>query len=130
MTPAIGRVLLTVVVLVVGLLAARGLAGGWPGESARESARDQYRPKRRTRRAGAGEVPARGARAVIRRSALAQLRDALTGGPLDADGELFRCADCQSFYNVASVRALANDNGARCIQCRSIHRIDVEVVDG
>jgi hypothetical protein len=65
----------------------------------------------------------------VRRSALGELRDAFTGGPLDADDELFRCAECQSFYSVASVRALAMDNGAQCINCGSIHRIAVEVVD-
>jgi hypothetical protein len=48
---------------------------------------------------------------------------------LDDGEELFRCAECQSFYSVASVRALAMDNGARCINCGSIHRIAVEVVD-
>jgi DNA-directed RNA polymerase subunit RPC12/RpoP len=60
---------------------------------------------------------------------LSALRDALSGGPLDPDAELFRCADCQSFYTVASVRALALDNGARCINCGSMHRIGVEVMD-
>ena len=89
---------------------------------------DHYRPRAR-RKERRREPPPFSARSVVRRAALAEMRDALTGGTLDADGELFRCADCQSFYTVQSVRALANDNGARCINCGSIHRIGVEVVD-
>lgn len=76
-----------------------------------------------------GEAPPMNARAVVDRSSLAQLRDALTGAALDPRAELFRCAGCQSYYSVASVRALANENGARCMTCRSIHRIPVEVTD-
>ena len=78
---------------------------------------------------GEGEAPPMNARAVVDRAALAQLRDALTGAALDPRAELFRCAGCQSFYHVASVRALANENGARCMNCGSIHRIPVEVTD-
>jgi hypothetical protein len=73
------------------------------------------------------EAPPMTARAVLTRAQLAEVRDALSGAGLDADAENFRCARCQSYYSVASVRALANENGARCISCRSIHRIPVEV---
>lgn len=123
----VGRILLALLVMTIGLLAARRLqdstrSGGERG--------DAYRPHGRARKARRShQAPPYNARSVVRRSALGELRDALTGGPLDAGDELFRCADCQSFYSVASVRALAMDNGARCINCGSIHRIGVEVVD-
>jgi len=124
-----GRVLLAFLVVVLGYLAARRLMDA--SSTAETSGDDRhYRPHARTRkRDRAQPVPPYNARSVVRRSALGELRDAFTGGPLDADAELFRCAECQSFYSVASVRALATDNGARCINCGSIHRIAVEVVD-
>jgi hypothetical protein len=126
---AMGRALLAFLVVLLGLLAARRLMDA---SSAAGAAGDErhYRPRARGRkRDRAQPVPPYNARSVVRRSALGELRDAFTGGPLDADDELFRCAECQSFYSVASVRALAMDNGARCINCGSIHRIAVEVVD-
>jgi hypothetical protein len=64
---------------------------------------------------------------TISKSALAELRDALTGAPLVTDAELFRCAQCQSFYGVDSVRALAQDNAARCVSCGSTKRLPVHV---
>lgn len=79
---------------------------------------------------GPDPAPPLSARARVTRSELAQLRDALSGAGLDPAAENFRCARCQSFYSVASVRALANENGARCLSCRSLHRIPVELVDG
>lgn len=85
----------------------------------------RYRPKRGT---GADRV-AGDAPIVVDREAIAHTRDALSGALLDPDDEIFRCADCQSFYAVASVRALAADNAARCINCSSIERIAVQVVD-
>ena len=45
------------------------------------------------------------------------------------DGAWLSLPDGMSVGAVASVRALANDNGARCINCGSIHRIAVEVVN-
>ena len=124
-----GRVLLAFLVVVLGILAAKRLLEA--SSAAGNSGDDRhYRPRGRTRkRDRAQPAPPYTARSVVRRSALGELRDGFTGGPLDADAELFRCAECQSFYGVASVRALASDNGARCINCGSIHRIAVEVVD-
>ena len=120
---------LAFLVVVIGFLAARRLLETGPSSNGPRDAR-HYRPHARSRkRDRAQPPPPYNARSVVRRSALAELRDALTGGPLDPGAELFRCADCQSFYSVASVRALATDNGARCINCGSIHRIAVEVVD-
>lgn len=66
---------------------------------------------------------------ALSRAALAELRDALTGAPLAPDAELFRCAQCQSFYGVASVRALAQDNAARCVSCGSTKRVPVVIED-
>ena len=126
---AMARILLAFLVVSIGFLAARRLLGpSQPGASGGNG--EYYRPHARSRRREhARRPPPYSARSVVRRSALGELRDALTGGPLDAGDELFRCADCQSFYSVASVRALAMDNAARCINCGSIHRIGVEVVD-
>lgn len=123
------RIWLVFMVISVGFLAARMLLGSMqPGTGRGEG--DTFRPDARGRkRERTRQPPPTNARSVVRRSSLVELRDALSGGPLDADGELFRCADCQSFYGVASVRALAMDNAARCINCGSIHRIAVEVVD-
>ena len=115
--------LVALVGFLVGRLALEALQSGGASRS-----EDHFRPRAR-RKERRRDPPPFSARSVVRRSALAEMRDALTGGTLDADAELFRCADCQSFYTVASVRALANDNGARCINCGSIHRIGVEVVD-
>ena len=126
-----GRVLLAFLVVVIGFLAARRLLETAPSSASPGTTDDRhYRPRARPRRRDRAQPPPPySARSVVRRSALAELRDALSGGPLDADGELFRCADCQSFYSVESVRALALDNGARCLSCGSINRIAVEVVD-
>ena len=73
--------------------------------------------------------PAPHARAPVGRAELSQLRDALSGAGLDPAAENFRCARCQSYYSVASVRALANENGARCISCGSMHRLPVVLTD-
>lgn len=124
------RILLAFLVLVVGFLVARRLLELVPASSGARADDHHYRPHAHARkRDRAQPAPPYNARSVVRRSALGELRDALSGGPLDADDELFRCAECQSFYSVASVRALASDNGARCINCGSIHRIVVEVVN-
>jgi hypothetical protein len=123
------RILLILLVIALGLLAARRLLGTASAGGDRGNGRS-FRPDPRSRkRERTRQPPPYSARTVVRRATLAELRDALSGGPLDADAELFRCADCQSFYSVPSVRALAMDNGARCINCGSIHRIAVEVVD-
>ena len=124
------RILLAFLVLVIAFLAARRLLEIVPASSGNRDDERYYRPQARARkRDRAQPPPPYNARSVVRRSALGELRDALTAGPLDADAELFRCAECQSFYSVESVRALAMDNAARCINCGSIHRIAVEVVD-
>ncbi len=115
--------LVAVIAFLAGRLALEAMQGGGASRS-----QEHFRPRAR-RKERRREPPPFTARSVVRRGALAEMRDALTGGTLDADTELFRCADCQSFYTVQSVRALANDNGARCINCGSIHRIGVEVVD-
>ena len=127
-SPAMARILLVFLVVIAGLLAARRLLETATSAPGTQDDR-RYRPRGRSKRSRTQQPPPYNARSIVRRSALAEMRDALSGGPLDAGAELFRCADCQSFYSVASVRALAMDNGARCINCGSIHRIAVEVID-
>lgn len=112
-------------------LAIAGAAAFSAWRAARElSARNpdalRYRPRRRANasRAADADTPV-----FIERMAIARTRDALSGALLDPDGEIFRCADCQSYYAVASVRALAEDNAARCISCGSTERIPVQVID-
>jgi hypothetical protein len=78
---------------------------------------------------GPDRAPPIDARAILTRAQLAQVRDALSGASLDPDRENFRCARCQSYYSVESVRALASENGARCLSCHSIHRVPIEVAD-
>lgn len=109
--------------LIVGaLLLAKTLV-----EQARSGpASDTFRARRSSRR---DDPQAAGKEIRVRRSDLAQVRDALTGAPLVLDDELFRCARCDSFYGVHSVRALATDNAARCVGCGSTHRLTV-VVEG
>ena len=93
--------------------------------SARARDDSRYRPRGgKSTGNGAGD----GRPVMVDRQAIARTRDALSGAALDPDAEIFRCADCQSFYAVASVRALADENGARCINCGSMERIPVQVV--
>lgn len=129
--PIVGRILISLALVAAGMVAARTVADGLR-DSARQADPYRYRPRgRRGSRNGApgpDSDPAKH-RSVLRRSALGQLRDGLSGAPLSADDELFRCADCQSFYTAASVRALATENGARCLHCGSMHRLTVDVVD-
>ena len=123
------RILLAFLVVILGILAARRLLETASSSSGPRDDR-HYRPHARSRKGNRSQPPPPyNARSVVRRSALAEMRDALSGAPLDAGAELFRCAECQSFYSVESVRALAMDNAARCLNCGSIHRIAVEVVD-
>lgn len=83
----------------------------------------RFRPRRGKRTGSAGDSGP----IVVDRATLAGTRDALSGAMLDPDAEIFRCADCQSYYSVASVRALADENAARCINCGSMERIPVQV---
>ena len=137
MNPLLPRAIITLAALGVAAVAAWRAAQG----PVRGQDDPRYRPHGRF---GAGwnpfgdsglfggaadPEPPLDARARIRRAELGQLRDALSGAALDPAAENFRCARCQSYYSVASVRALANENGARCISCRSMHRIPVELVD-
>lgn len=135
MNPLLPRALVT--------LAAIGLAAVAAYRAAQGPTRGQDDPRYRPQgRFGDGWNPFKGgnpfqadpepplnARARVGRAELAQLRDALSGAGLDPAAENFRCARCQSYYSVASVRALANENGARCISCRSLHRVPVELTD-
>lgn len=109
-------------------VAIAGVAAFSAWRAAREfSGHDElrYRPRRK---GGFGHGAYAEAPVVVERDAIARTRDALSGALLDPDAEIFRCAQCQSFYSVTSVRALAADNAARCISCGSIERIPVQVV--
>jgi len=127
------RILLMFLVIAVGLLAAWRLLRTAPSATGNTTPPEYdryFRPQARARKRERKQPePPYNARSIVRRAALGELRDALSGAPLDPDAELFRCAECKSFYAVQSVCALAMDNAARCINCGSIHRISVEVVD-
>lgn len=135
MNPLLPRALVTLAAIGLTALAAYRASQG----PARGPDDPRYRPRGRFGEGwnpfGGGQPfstdpePPPGARARVRRAELAQMRDALSGAALDPAAENFRCARCQSFYSVASVRALANENGARCISCKSMHRIPVELLD-
>jgi DNA-directed RNA polymerase subunit RPC12/RpoP len=93
--------------------------------SARAGGGSRFRPRHGK---SARRNPGNDAPVMVDRQAIARTRDALSGATLDPDAEIFRCADCQSFYTAASVRALAQENGARCINCGSTDRVAVQVV--
>lgn len=119
--PLLPRLLLSLAIAGVAAFSAWRAAQELSGRTA-DGVR--YRPRRSK---GAGFATADGGPIVVDRATLAGTRDALSGAMLDPDGEIFRCADCQSYYSVASVRALADENGARCINCGSMERIPVQV---
>jgi hypothetical protein len=119
--PVLPRLLFSLAIAGVALFSAWRTA---QQEQSRD--KNRYRPRgrpwwRTSREAGPVSVSA---------EALARSRDALSGAALDPAQEIFRCADCQSYYTVASVRALAEENGARCISCGGQERVPVEVVAG
>lgn len=122
--PVLPRLLISLAIAGVAAFSAWRAAQGL---SSRESGEARFRPRRgkgARHRVGDAEV------VIVDRQTIARSRDALSGATLDPAAEIFRCADCQSFYAVASVRALAEENAARCINCGSIERIAVQVVDG
>lgn len=114
------RLIALLFLFVVGVLAVTT----WLASQAARATGNRYRPQGKSRRRPGAEVPRS---ADVDAATLAQLRDALTGAPLDAREELFRCADCESYYSATSVRALAHDNAARCVSCGSTRRIPVNV---
>ena len=135
MNPLLPRALVTLAALGVAAVAAnrssQGPTRGQDDPRYRPHGRfgDGWNPFRNGNPFQADPEPAPHARARVGRAELSQLRDALSGAGLDPAAENFRCARCQSYYSVASVRALANENGARCISCNSMHRIPVELTD-
>lgn len=120
LNPLLPRLLISLAIAGVAAFsawrAAQELSSG-----AKEGSRYRPRGGKGARDTGKGEP------VMVDRAAIARTRDALSGATLDPDAEIFRCADCQSFYAVASVRALAEENGARCINCGSMERIAVQV---
>jgi DNA-directed RNA polymerase subunit RPC12/RpoP len=120
--PLLPRLLISLAIAGVAAFsawrAAQALSGGAPDGM-------RFRPRRGK---GAGQAVDDDSPVVVDSDTIARTRDALSGATLDPAAEIFRCADCQSFYAVASVRALADENGARCINCGSMERIPVQVV--
>lgn len=133
--PLLPRALLTLAALGVAAVAAyrasQGPARGQDDPRYRPQGRfgDGWNPFGKANPFSADPEPPLGARIRVRRAELGQLRDALSGAALDPSAENFRCARCQAYYSVASVRALANENSARCISCQSMHRLPVDIVD-
>jgi DNA-directed RNA polymerase subunit RPC12/RpoP len=118
--PLLPRLLFSLVIGGVAAFATwRAVQEARPDDDAR------YRPRgKRWWRMGDTETgPVR-----VDSETLSRTRDALSGAALDPGQEIFRCAECQAYYSVASVRALAEENGARCIACGSQERVEVEVV--
>lgn len=117
--PLLPRLVLT---LVLGGVAA--FATWRAVQEQRPNADTRYRPRGKpwwqSARRDSGPVR-------VDRETLARTRDALSGAALDPGADLFRCADCQAYYTAASVRALAQENGARCIACGGMERVSVEV---
>lgn len=109
--------------LVIGGVAA--FATWRAVQEARPDGNLRYRPRRKPWWR-MGEVESGPVR--VDRGTLARTRDALSGAALDPEQPVFRCVDCQAYYSVASVRALAEENGARCIACGGQERVEVEVV--
>lgn len=122
-TPAMTRLLFPLLLAIVVVIVLLRQVQQW---TAGRASSTTYRPRAsRTRRTGPESDPT--ASCTMTRATVARLRDALTGANLDPDDELARCADCDSYYGIESVRALVQDNGARCINCGSLHRIPVVV---
>jgi hypothetical protein len=120
--PLLPRLLIS---LVLGGVAAFAT---WQAVREQRSGDDaRYRPRRKAwwRMPEADSGPVR-----VDRETLARTRDALSGAALDPSQPVFRCVDCQACYSVASVRALAQENAARCIACGGKERVEVEVVGG
>jgi DNA-directed RNA polymerase subunit RPC12/RpoP len=66
---------------------------------------------------------------AMSRSSVSSVCDALTGAPINTHGKVWRCVNCQSLYNNASVVALEKDNDAACVQCSSKSRGVVTFTD-
>jgi len=89
-----------------------------------------FRPKARSGRrdrhaAGRGAAPH-----LVRRTALAGLRDAYSGAALDPATPLVRCGRCLAFYHADSAVVLARENAGRCVTCGGSEFGAVSVTDG
>ena len=106
--------------------AARQPGGAGTGSGSGSDSGKTYRPKSARDTSHAGQASAKNRSAsepfVMPSGSTASLRDALTGAPIDEQAAVWRCLRCQSLYNEPSVRALAQDNGGKCVLCTSLHR--------
>ncbi len=66
---------------------------------------------------------------LVSRRQAAQMRDALTGAPINLDGKVWQCQNCQSLYHDDSVQALQRDNDGKCTQCQSTQRQQVVFIE-
>ncbi len=66
---------------------------------------------------------------IVKRAALADVRDAYSSAAIDANRAVYRCAACQSFYQDTSVAVLASENQHRCTVCGGTDIGPVRIVD-
>jgi hypothetical protein len=116
------------ILLVVGVLA---ISSWLKRQGQRPHHKDTFRPSDSGRRDGASAQAGneREVMSLVSRRKAAQMRDALTGSPIDLEGKIWQCQNCQSLYHDDSVRALAQDNNGQCTQCQSTHRQQVVFIE-
>jgi hypothetical protein len=117
------------------LLAGIGLARWLSHQNQRDQSRDgkTFRPRRSSPFSASNNFEPDSSSiddiyAMSRRS-VSSVCDALTGAPIDTHGKVWRCVNCQSLYNHASVVALEKDNDGACVQCSNKTRGVVTFTD-
>jgi NAD-dependent SIR2 family protein deacetylase len=66
---------------------------------------------------------------LVSKRQAAQMRDALTGSPINLEAKIWQCQNCQSLYHDDSVQALQRDNDGKCTQCQSTQRQQVVFIE-
>ncbi len=66
---------------------------------------------------------------MITKAEAKNLRDALTGAPIDITKKTWQCNRCQSLYHEDSVQALQHEHDGKCIQCGSTGKHAVSFTD-
>jgi hypothetical protein len=66
---------------------------------------------------------------MISKAEAKNLRDALTGGPIDINKKTWQCSRCQSLYHDESIKALQHEHEGKCIQCGSTGKQPVTFTD-
>jgi hypothetical protein len=117
------------------LLAGIGLARWLSHQNQRNNARDgkTFRPRRPSPFSNSNNVESDASSIddiyAMSKSSVSSVCDALTGGPINTQGKVWRCVSCQSLYNHTSVIALEKDNDGVCVQCTSKTRGAVAFTD-